>query len=258
MALANYRARTALAVLVVVAMWETAVLYHVKESAPTSEDWSAAAAAVAASGESEGLILFAPRWIDPVGRLWLGDRISLDDAARMDTVRYRQVWEISTRGATAPEVAHEIPVSDRTFGRLRVRQFQRAAPVVTWDLRDRSRIHEVDFEPRKGVVLELHHAEEKQRLFFQAVSLGEELQVFAGLAGYRTRAENRATALLQGLVDGRELTRGYIGNDSGWLPLPVAFTAPGPHDVELVASVHESHGAIHLVLCVAAESRIRR
>jgi hypothetical protein len=79
--------------------------------------------------------------------------------------------------------------------------------------------------------------------------------VYAGLANYRTRYENRATARLQVLVDGREVSRGDVGNESGWLALPAVSTNPGPHRVELVARVHDSRGAIHLALCVAAEAR---
>lgn len=257
-ALGNYRARIAACALALLAIWEIAVLVVARESAPKREDWNAAAAVVRASSDTDALMVFAPRWIDPLGRLWLGDRISLDHAARMDSARYRQVWEISIRGAMAPEVRGETPVSDQTFGRIRVRQFIRPAPTITWDLRDRSRIHEVDFEPRKGVFLELRRAHEQQRLRFSRANLGTELHVYAGLANYRTRSENRATALLQVLVDGREVTRGYVGNDSGWLALPVTSTQPGQHDVEFVARVYEARGPVRLALSVAAESRSPR
>ena len=49
---------------------------------------------------------------DPLGRLWLGDRISLDRAARMDAASLSPgVGALSIRGATAPELAGESPVS---------------------------------------------------------------------------------------------------------------------------------------------------
>lgn len=255
-ALANYSARIAAGGLLLLAIWEIAVLIEVRQSAPTPEDWKATAAAVRASSETDALIVFAPDWIDPVGRHWLGDRITLDDAARMDAARYRQVWEISIRGASAPDVAGEIPVSEQTFGRVKVRQFIRAAPAIVWDLKDRSRIHEVGFRARKGVLLELRGADEHARLEFPHVGLGAELHVYAGLANYRSRDENHAIASLVVLVDGREVTRGQIDNESGWLRLPVASTRPGPHTVEFLARVDRVKGPIHLAICVAAESRI--
>jgi hypothetical protein len=252
----TYRARVAAAGLVVLALWEIAVLARVRRSAPTPDDWQAAAAAVRQASDTNALILFAPRWIDPAGRLWLGDRISLAQAARMDAVRYGDVWEVSIRGATAPEVGRETPVSDLRFGRIRARHFLRNAPTVSWDLGSQSQLHEVDFEPRRGVLIELHTADEERRLAFAEVPLGTELQVYAGLADYRTRYENRATARLQVMIDGREASHGDVGNDSGWLALPAASTTPGRHHVELVARVLDTRGPIHLALCIAAEARM--
>ena len=253
--LGHFRGRIAAGALALVAVWEITVLVTVRESAPAPADWHAAAAAVRAAAGDDALVVFAPRWIDPVGRQWLGDRISLDQAARMDAARYREVWEVSIRGATAPDVAGETPASVQTFGRVRVRRFIRAAPTITWDLRAQSRIHEIDFEPRTGVLLELRHPYEQRRLDFRQVNLGSQLVVYAGLASVSTRSENRATALLQVMVDGQEVIRASVGNDNGWLALPMVRTQPGLHDVEFLARVQDSRGSIHLALCVAAEGR---
>ena len=253
--LGRFRGRVAAGALALVAIWEIGVLVTVRDSAPAPADWRAAAAAVRAAADQDALVVFAPRWIDPVGRRWLGDRISLDQAARMDAARYREVWEVSIRGAIAPEVAGAAPASAQTFGRVRVRRFIRAAPTITWDLRAQSRIHEIDFEPRKAVLLELRQPYEQRRLDFRQVNLGAELVVYAGLASVSARSENRATALLQVMVDGQEVIRASVANGSGWLALPMARTQPGLHDVEFLARVQDSHGPIHLALCVAAEGR---
>jgi hypothetical protein len=123
-------------------------------------------------------------------------------------------------------------------------------------LSERSHVHEVDFQPRKGILLELHHPLAQQRAVYPHVLLGTELHVYAGLANYRVRYENRAEALLQVMVDGREVSRALVGNESGWTALPVAATQPGAHDIELVARVQGgARPATHLALCVAAESR---
>src|SRR6185436_16136692 len=73
----------------------------------------------------EDLIVFAPDWIDPVGRLHLGDLISIDDAARMDAARYRRIWELSIRGARSPETSGLSPAESRDEGGVRVRRYDR-------------------------------------------------------------------------------------------------------------------------------------
>ena len=254
-ALRRYRARLGAGGLLLLTVWEISVLVVARESAPTARDWQDAAATVRAAAGPDALVVFAPRWIDPVGRLWLGDRISPDQAARMDTARYRQVFELSIRGADALDVSGESAVTDQRFGQLRVRQFVRRAPSVSWTLTDNAHIHEVDFLPRKSVLFELGGAYDQQRLAFARVTLGAELHVYAGLADYKIRADNRATALLRVMVDGEEVARGTVGNESGWLALPVVATRPGTHDVEFVARVQDPRLPIHLALAVAAESR---
>src|SRR4051812_1822482 len=99
------RARLAAAGLALLAVWEVVVLVSAGQSAPSPRDWQTAAAAIPATLHDDQLIVFAPRWIDPVGRQWLGGRMSLDQVARMDAVRYREIWEVSIRGASAPELA---------------------------------------------------------------------------------------------------------------------------------------------------------
>jgi hypothetical protein len=257
-ALRRVRARLAAAGLLLLALWEVTVLVSARHSEPSPEHWRAVAAAIPAVPRDDRLIVFAPRWLDPVGRRWLGDRVSLDQAARMDTVRYRDVWEVSVRGASAPEVADEPAVSEQDFGPILVRRFVRAAPDVTWSLTDGTRICEVDFEPRRGVVLDLRHRFDQAQRVFRQVVLGEHLQVYAGLADYKKRSTNQSIALIQIVVDGREVARGVAGNDDGWVALPRAATPGGAHDVEIIARVQEPRGTVDLSVCVAAEARTRR
>jgi hypothetical protein len=239
-------------------VWEVMVLSAARQSTPAPADWRAVAAAIPAALRDDQLILFAPRWIDPVGRQWLGSRLTLDHVARMDAVRYREIWEVSVRGASAPEVAAEPAVSEQSFGALRVRRFIRNAPTVTWNLGAGSRICEVDFEPRRGLLLELRQQFDQGRRIFPQVPLGDQLQVYAGLGDYKKRSDNRSKALVQAMVDGREVTRGFVANDDGWVALPIAATRAGAHDVEIVARVQDPHGPIDLSVCVAAEARTRQ
>ena len=256
--LVRYRARVALVALAAVAIWEISVLAAAKRQAPTDESWRAAATALAASYEPGDLIIPSPVWIDPLIRRWFGDLMTLDGAARMDSARYGRIWEISIRGAVAPEVATLVAEYDEMFAGVRVRRFSRSHARVTWDLRAHARIFEVDHQPRMGVVLSLRHPDDGPRLRFDRVALGSELQVYAGVSDSEHRKFNRSRGLLRVFVDGNEATRALVDTDSGWLALPLVETGPGLHDVEITAEVERFWGPIVLDLCVAVESRYPR
>ena len=88
--------------------------------------------------------------------------------------------------------------------------------------------------------------------------LGNELQVYAGLADYQKRSRNHAKALIQVMVDGREMARAIAGNDDAWVALPIISTSNGAHDVEIVARVQDPLGPVDMSVCVAAEARRRQ
>ena len=116
----------------------------------------------------------------------------------------------------------------------------------------------MDFEPRRGAVLDIRRAFGQAQRVYRQVNLGDQLQVYIGLADYKKRLVNRSQALVQAMVDGREVARGFAGNDTGWVALPIAATPPGSHDVEILARVQDPRGPIELSICVAAEARARR
>jgi hypothetical protein len=236
--------------LLILAIWEIAILLHARAAAPTDDDWAAVRAAVDAAWKPGDLIVFAPAWIDPVGRQHLGDRMTLDDVVRMDDARYGRVWEVSARGQTAPEARGEVRRDER-HGALRVRLLERPAARVVWDLRDRSSLNEVDYAGRLCTVLRA-----PGRLDAGIVPLGRRLAVRAGLTDFRARRDNRAFALLRVLVDGKPVAEASIGSESGWVPLE-ADTTPGKARVELVADVDASRGGTPAILnlCIAAEAR---
>jgi hypothetical protein len=245
------RAWLAAGALLLLSAWEIVTLLRVHADAPTDPEWVAAAAAVRAQFAPGDLIVFAPAWMDPVGRKHLGDLMTFHDAARMDAARYARVWEISARGASAPDATGPVAL-DESFGALRVRRHDRVAARVTWDLRPRAHLLEVDYAPRECVDL---HA--PGRLDAGAVPLGSTLAVYAGLSDFRSRRDNRAWAIVRVLIDDAEVARTSIGSESGWVPLPAIATKPGPHHVVLESSVDPSKPGTPAVLsvCVAAEAR---
>src|SRR5262245_49174357 len=92
----------ALALLAGTGAWEIAATLSVAARAPREGDWESAAREVRAGLAPGDAVAFAPRWIDPIGRLHLGDLLSSDDLGRMDAARYDRIWEVSIRGARAP------------------------------------------------------------------------------------------------------------------------------------------------------------
>ncbi|MBA2543659.1 MAG: hypothetical protein H0V17_28715 [Deltaproteobacteria bacterium] len=146
------------AVLVVVAIWEIVATRCQATSVPGDDEWAAAARHVRTGYQPGDLIVFAPSWADPIGRLHLGDLIPLEMAGRMDAVRYGRIWELSMRGAFAPEV-NGLSAMDYHAGPVEVRRYERAAPRVLFDLTAtpspgaRIDLVEVAFEPHRCLVV---------------------------------------------------------------------------------------------------------
>jgi hypothetical protein len=255
-ALARLRERPAtllVVVLGVLAVWEVATLWQVHAAAPDDNDWRAAAAHVdGAFRPGEDLVVFAPTWVDPVGRQWLGHRLTLDDLGRADASGYARVWEVSIRDAVAPEVAGLHLAEAKDFGGVRVRRFEQTpiTPSFRFPAKGSGDLFEVGHQPRRCARL-------MGRRDFSQVTLGSELVVYAGLADVWARKENRAFARIRVLVDGQELGATSIGNHTPWRPLRVT-TTPGLHDVTLDVSVDPSRGDAkkqRLEVCLVAEGR---
>jgi hypothetical protein len=111
--------------LAIAAAWSTCRVVGAGAGVPDDRAWAAAAAAVRVEHQAGDLIVFAPRWIDPVGRLHLGDLMPVEMAARMDGDRYARIWELDIRGARAPETRGLRPVWQKCFGGVVVRRFER-------------------------------------------------------------------------------------------------------------------------------------
>jgi hypothetical protein len=258
--LARYRARIALVALLVLAVWEIGVLWSAKAKAASDTDWRLASEALGAMFQKGDLIVVAPAWADPVARKWLGALVTLDDVARMDAARYARLWEISVRGERAPETQGAKLTWEKTYGAVRVRLYTQEPASVVWDLRPRSRLLEVGFEPKMCVPLQtLDAITPEARLTLDRVTLGTELVVYAGLYDFRSRRDNRARALLRVLLDDAEVSRAVVDNESGFAALPVVPTHTGTHRLTFEASVDPSSPAnekVKLDVCVAAEARL--
>ena len=250
--------------LLAVSLWEIVAVASASERAPEEEDWNAVSAELRARHRPGELIVFAPDWLDPVGRQVLGDLIPIEMAARMDAARYPVVWEISTRGAGAPEVAGGEPVLEEEHGALTLRRYERPAAEVVTDFVDafarartagaraRVSLEEVGFEPHRCVRV-VPPPGRTASVTYPRAELGRELVGYVGLADVFTRRDVREPGRLTVKVDGRPVAEVTAGVDDGWVRF-AAPTAPGTAEVVFEATA-VGPGARDRRICFAAEAR---
>jgi hypothetical protein len=240
------RLAAALAVaLAALALVETAVALTAPARAPAAADWEAAAAEVRAAFADGDLIVFAPAWADQVGRAHL--EVPVEMAGRADADRYRRVWEVSIRGAHAPEAAGARLVRQTRHGRVTVALFEKPSVTVGYDFtarldearvtqvygsdeqpcyRDGPGFHcagtrierrtlEVDYRPHRGILCPAVAAR-TTRIEFAEVPLGAQLVGYTGLHDYYSRKNADGPVDLRVFIDGRERLAVRHQNRDGW------------------------------------------
>lgn len=250
--------------LVLVALWEVTVIARAGSDVPGDDDWQRASVRLRADHEAGDLIVFAPSWIDPVGRLHLGDLIPIDMAARMDGARYATIWELSIRGARAAETGGLEATSVDHFGPLTMRRFVREPAIVLSDFvadfaRARTRgsarvdLQEVGFAPHR-CILARPRPDATVTVTFTGVELGSELVGYVGLADVFTRRDDRDPGRLDVSVAGELVATTTVGVDDGWVRFAVATTPSPSATVEFAATAVGAKAKKRLI-CFAAEAR---
>jgi hypothetical protein len=248
--------------LVAIAAWETCATRADATSVPGDDAWDRASAIVRAQYKPGDLIEFAPDWVDPVGRLHLGDLISVDMASRMDAARYGRIWELAIRGAHARDALGLVPVFEADADGVAVRRYERAPAIVLADLsehveesrtdstiRPTLTLGEVGFEPHRCVQL-VPRAGVPLRLEFPQVALGSRLVGYVGLADVFTRRDVRTPIDFAVEIGGAVVASARPGVDDGWVRFE-APTTPGPADVTIIVRAGENGRLV----CFAAEAR---
>lgn len=247
--------------LVAISLWEVCAARRDATSVPGDAAWRAAAERVRAGYRPGDLIVFAPDWIDPVGRLHLGDLIPLPAAARMDAARYARIWEVAIRGARSPDTAGGEPVSAEDVGGVVVRRYERAPAVVVGDVLERFatarsdgarptlELTEVGFAPHRCLQVSPPPGT-PVRIAFSGFPLGRELVGYVGIADVFTRREARSPGRLDVELAGKVVASVEAGVDDGWVRF-AAPTPPGAADLVFIARATEGNRQI----CFAAEAR---
>lgn len=114
----------AFALLPVLALVELAAhALEVRGTVP-DDDYRAAAQAVGKELRDDDLVIFAPGWSDPVGRMHFGPLVTPERAAFTDLSRFARAFEVSQGGATRPELAWFQPAGETRHGSLVVRRLE--------------------------------------------------------------------------------------------------------------------------------------
>ncbi len=250
-----------------VSLWEAWAARADAADVPGELEWKAATDLVRHGYQPGDLIVAAPAWIDPLVRMRLGDLMAVKDVGRMDAAKYARIWEISIRGARAPETAglHVVGDSDRIRvfpPGIHVRSYEQTPVHVLADVRDllagariegggapHRELAEVGFEPHDCIEV-TPPAKQPVRITFPGVALGGKLVGYVGIADVFTRRDNRAPGKLAVEIAGQTVASVTPGVEDGWVRFE-ATTSPGAHDVTFVVS---SDTAGRLV-CFAAEAR---
>jgi hypothetical protein len=240
------------ALVAALAAWEIVATRCDATSVPRDDAWDAAAAVVRAQYKPGDLIVFAPDWVDPVGRLHLGDLIPIETAGRMDDARFGRIWELSIRGAHAPDVAHAHEVASETHGGVTVARYEQSPAIVLTDFVKASPaqrvLAEVGFAPHQCLQL-IPGPKHPVRVTIDA-TLGTKLVGYVGLADVFTRRDIRDPGFLDVEIGGQRVASVTAGVDDGWVRFEVP-TQPGAAQVTFVA--HADARDRHI--CVAAEAR---
>ena len=198
------RVAIACAVLMLgIALWE--IVATRAAGVPGDDAWARAAKLVRAAHQPGDLIVFAPSWVDPTGRMHLGDLIPIEMAGRMDDARYARIWELSIRGAHRDAK----PAFEQDVGGVLVRRYDRTpVKVLAEVLPAQLALAEIGFEPRRCI-----QASGPVKATLPAGTLVG----YAGIADIFTRRDNRAPAKLDVEVGGRVVASVAPGVDDGWV-----------------------------------------
>jgi hypothetical protein len=98
------------------------------------QDWASARQAVKAAAHADDLVVFAPSWVDPLGREYFKDELAtVDREARPDDSRFPRALVVSIRGAHLPELDGWKEEQTSRFGAITVTTYDNPAPVKVID-----------------------------------------------------------------------------------------------------------------------------
>jgi len=255
--------------LFVISAWDVRGTLSRQESVPTERDWNSLSQYMRGEYKDSDLIVFAPRWIDPVGRVYLGDLIDLKTAGRMDSKSYGVIWEVSVDGKKSVDTKGMKPTKEKPFGSLLLRRYDLVPQKVIFDFVDgfsRARtgggrglviLEEVDFEPKHCIRISLTPGR-KVILHYSDVPLGSEIRAYVGLADIFVRRKVWGRIHTEVKVNGKHRDSVSIDQTSGWTGFSVPTIETQKASVEFLFEYQRNKTqkrGPNPLLCFAAEAR---
>ena len=223
--------------LVLVALWEIVAARVQTSRVPDDGAWKQAAALVRKEWQPGDLVVFAPDWVDPVGRMHLGDLLPIEAAARPHIMGYPRIWELSIRGAHTKDLA-SLPVEvDTEIAGIQVRRLKNLPMeklADTFELLPQAKFEgggaslvlaEVGFAPHRCIQAVPAPSGKPLRITFPSLPAGL-VTTSAGLADVFKRRTYRHPAKLDVEVAGKVVASLAPGIATGWTHAP-PFTHPG-------------------------------
>jgi hypothetical protein len=268
--------------------WEVGATLRQHLGAPTDADFRAAAEKLRPQHRPDEPILFAPHWMDPLGRRFFGELVPFELLLLSDVDRYPRVWLVSVRGHRHPWLGDLRPKKSFEVGPVRVELYEKPADEVLYDFTrswDRARVERVGDQvvscPRQGdrfacdpragwnsvksQLAEVGHRPYRciyahpvegqlMRIHFPAVPLGKRIVGYTGIDDFENRKRSEAPVMLTVRVGGRPA--GTIAHQSQW-PWRRFEIDTSPEDGQRAEVVFEvgAEKAYARSFCFAAEAR---
>lgn len=216
-----------------VALVETVASWVLAGPPASKENWRQAAKTVRGEFKEGDLLLFAPKWIDPKGRLHLGDLLDLNQMSRPDEAAFSRIWVVGLQGQRRSETGDARLLKRHQLGDLEVSLYERSTDPALYDFYEkiheatvqmvrpdgsisqicpydrrrrrhqcragwnnvRQKLAEVDFTLRRCLYA---HPVDKETLeiHFPKAQLGTRLVIYTGLDGYDPRLKARRAVYL--------------------------------------------------------------
>lgn len=116
-------ARLALVLVPIAAVAELVAHQVILARVPATQDFEDAAEVVRRDYREGDLVVVAPAWLAEARRALGPEVLPRRDQARPDEAAYHRLWEVSARGARAPESKALTPDLERAFGRVTLRRY---------------------------------------------------------------------------------------------------------------------------------------
>jgi hypothetical protein len=218
-----------------IALIELTLHIHQTHDVVPEGDWRAASTLVGKIVKDDDLIVFAPSWVDPIGRMYLGDELMTPKrVGRAEDDRFERAIQVGIRGETDPSIEQWPVLEEHDVGRITVRVYKNPHVLhVRTDLVDRLASASVD-EVEGG------------RSTGCPSILGK---VMSGALGYGMAAPARRFACRQGFV-GESILPEY----PDYVPRRVIYASPAARNdlqirfanVTLNTTIRGHHGiAVH-------------